>query len=327
LRENRKTKKKDLVSKTTVYAKLEKMVRLKKVHHINRKGYKLLNYEFTERDPNFKYFEIYKNIINIMGFIWVTKEGKLEEQSEVMDNFMDDITEEVWDDFKHNFNGLIEQGILEIKQYHKKFTPILSVSYYWALYHNLCPVCLEKINLHAPHFALEFVEDEMAYIEFTKTHIQCVGTILNRYDLKKEYEGDAPIYNPFDEFSFEGISEKDVGFTCPYCGLTMDLYELFYDELGALEGVYKEFQNKNMESQILPYIQSLCKELYGDLVTLVWSKKIKFKKVRLVIKKVVMTNGVAYHPNCAIKEYEEDKKWKNLVNKQNEEVIVGKNER
>ena len=48
--------------------------------------------------------------------------------------------------------------------------------------------------------------------------------------------------------------------------------------------------------------------------------------MRLVIKKVIMIEGVAYHPNCAIKKYKREKKWKNLVNKQDREVIEGKNE-
>ena len=321
LESNRKIKRKTSVSKTTVYSKLEKMVSQKKIYHINRKGYKLLKYKLVETDPNFHYFEIYKDIIDIMGLIWITKGGKLEEVPEVLDNFKDYVTEELWEDFKHNYKGLIEQGILEIKPYHKKFGSILSVSYYWALHHNLCPICLKTIDLNAPHFALEFVEEEVAYIEFAKTHIRCIDMILDRYELKKEYEGEIPKYDPYKEFNFDEISKKYVGITCPYCGLTTDLYILFFDELGPLESIYKEFKNKNMGNLTFRYIQNLCKELYGDFATLVWAKKIRFKKVRLVIKKVVMLDGVAYHPNCVIKKYEEEKKWESLVNKQNKEEI------
>ena len=44
LENNRKKKKKSSVSKTTVYAKLEKMAEQKKIHHIKRKGYGLISY-------------------------------------------------------------------------------------------------------------------------------------------------------------------------------------------------------------------------------------------------------------------------------------------
>ncbi len=321
LENNRKIKNKDSVSKTTVYSKLEKMVEQKKIHHINRKGYKLLKYDFTETDPNFRYFEIYKNIIDVMGFILVTKSGKLDESPELMDIFEDYIKEDEWDDFKHNYKKLIDQGILELKQYQKKFGSYLSVSYYWALYHNMCPVCLKKIDLSKPHFVLEFVEEATAYIEFTKTHISCIEGILDRYELKKEYEEEAPKYDPYKEFNFEEISEKGVHFTCPYCGLTMDLYKLFLDEEGPLENMYKTFQYKTSDNQFLGYIQNLCKELYGDLSTLVWAKEIRFKNVRLVIKKVVILDGKAYHPNCVIKKCEREKMWKKLTNEQFKDVI------
>lgn len=318
LENNRNNKGKASVSKTTVYIKLEKMVEQKKIHHINRKGYKLLNYEFTETDPNFRYFEIYRNLIGVMGFIFITKSGKLNEKPELMDNFIDDINVDEWDDFKNNFKKLIEQGILEVKQYHKKYDSELSVSYYWALYHNICPICLKKIDLNKPHFVLDIVEEEMAYIEFAKTHISCIEMIFNRYELKIGYEGEPPKYNPFEEFKFEEVSEKSVGLTCPYCGLTMDLYELFFDENGPLEVIYKKLKYDN---QILEYIQNLCKELYGDLSTLIWAKKISSKKIRLVTKKVVMIEGTAYHPNCAIKKYEREKIWINLSNEQNKEEM------
>ncbi len=322
LENNRKKKNKTSVSKTTVYTKLEKMVDQKKILHINRKGYKLLRYDFTESDPNFKYFKIYRNIIDVMGFIWVTKGGKLDEGPELMDNFKGDLDEIEWNDFKNNYKKLIEQGILEIKQYHKKFSPFLSVSYLWALYHNLCPICLKKINLNEPHFVLEFVEEEAAYIEFTKTHICCIEGILNRYELKKEYEGESSTYDPYDEFTFEEISERGVHFTCPSCGLTLDLHELFLDEEGPLKNIYKKFYLKNNDNPILGYIQNLCNELYGDVSTLTWARDIRFKKVRLVIKKVVMLEGIAYHPNCALNKQESDEKWKRFSNKTEQEVRI-----
>ena len=257
-------------------------------------------------------------VVEVMGFISVKKSGKLNEQPELMDNFKDDINEEEWDDFKNNYKKLIEQGILELKQYHKKFGSELSISYYWALYHNICPKCLEKIELNKPHFVLDIVEEETAYIKFAKTHIGCIEMISNRYELKQEYEGEPHKYDPFEEFNFEDISDKWVGLTCPYCGLTMDLYELFFDENGPLKDIYKKFLNNN---QILGYLQNLCRELYGDISTLIWAKKISSKKVRLVIKKVVMIEGTAYHPNCVIKKFEREKLWNNLSNEQNKEEI------
>lgn len=74
---NRKKKNKVSVSKTAIYTKLEKMVDQKKIYHVKRKGYKLLHYEFTEEDPNFRYFKLYRNLIYRLGYIWVTKNGKL----------------------------------------------------------------------------------------------------------------------------------------------------------------------------------------------------------------------------------------------------------
>jgi Fe2+ or Zn2+ uptake regulation protein len=299
LSENRKRKGKDSVSKTTVFSKLEKMVKQKRLHHINRKGYKLLNYDFTEKDPNFRHFEVYKKIIDAVGFVYINKSGKLEQ---IWEELLDDVNEEDWNNLKNNYKKLIEQGILETKHYFKDSGYLLSVSYYWALYHDICPICLEKIELDKPHFALEFVEDEMAYILLTKTHIHCIEQILNRYELKEEYKGEPPKYDPFDEFNFEGISEKWTGLICPYCGLTTDLYDLFFNKKGLLENIYKEFQDNISGNQVYDYIQNLCRELFGDLSTLIWAKKIEFKKkVRLVIKKIVLMNGIAYHPNCAIR--------------------------
>lgn len=318
--ENRKKKGKDTVSKTTIYTKLEKMVDQKKIHHINRKGYKLLNYEFTKTDPNFKHFEIYKRIADIIGFIWVTKSGKIKEDPYVMENFRDDIDEEEWNDLKNNYKKLIEQGILELKHYLKD-SDLLSVSYYWALYHEICPICLEKIDLNKPHFALEFVEEETAYIQLAKTHICCIDLILNRYELKQEYEGDPPKYDPYDEFKFEDTSHLNIGFICPYCGLTTDLYDLFLNEDGPLENIYKKFRSSISSNQIdiLQYLQNLCKELFGDFSTLIWAKKIEFKKkVRLVIRKIVLIDGVTYHPNCGIRMKEDPYYFKKV----NGEVIT-----
>lgn len=302
LDENRKKKGKDPVSKTTIYTKLEKMVEKKKIHHINRKGYKLLNYEFTKTDPNFKLFKIYKNIIDLMGFVWVTKSGKIKEDPIVMENFKDDIDEEEWNELKNNYKNLVEQGILEIKDFYKD-SDLLSISYYWALYHGICPICLEKIDLNKPHFAFEFVEDEVAYIQLTKTHIYCIEQILNRYELKREYESDSK-YDPYEEFKFEDTPHFNIGFICPYCGLTTDLYDLFFKEDGSLGYIYEKFRSSSSSNNknILHYLQNLCKELFGDISTLVWAKKIEFKKkVRLVIRKIVLIDGVTYHPNCGIR--------------------------
>jgi len=320
LKHNRQKRKKEPVSKTTVYTALEKMVEKKKLHHVNRKGYMLLNYDFTESDPNFKYFRLYKKLANIMGFIFITKSGALDEQPELMDNFKEDINEMEWNEFKRNFKKLIEQGILEIKDYYKQ-SRTLDVNYYWALYHDLCPVCLEKIDLNEPHFALEFLEDEAAYIMFAKAHIPCVESLLHKYELKKEYESESSNYNPWDEFSLEAIHAKEVHFTCPYCGFTLDLYELFLDEKGPLEDIYKKLQIKGSEGQILTYLQNLCKELYGDISTLAWAKEIRFKKVRLVIKKIIMHQGRAYHPNCAIKEDKTRKLFKSVNRNTKEEPL------
>jgi len=303
LGENRKRKGKDPVSKTTIYTKLMKMVDQKKLHHINRKGYKLLNYEFTDADPNFRLFKIYKNIIDTIGFIWVTKSGKIKEDPYVMENFKDDIDEVEWNDLKNNYKKLIEQGILELKPFLKDLD-LLSVSYYWALYHEICPICLEKIDLNKPHFDLEFVEEETAFIQLTKTHIYCIDQILNRYELKQEYEGEPPKYDPYDEFKFEETSHLNISFTCPYCGLTTDLYDLFLNEDGPLEDIYDKFRSNSssIHNDILDYLQNLSKELFGDISTLIWAKKIEFKKkVRLVIRKIVLIEGVAYHPNCGIR--------------------------
>lgn len=313
LNENRKRKGKDPVSKTTIYTKLMKLVDQKKLHHINRKGYKLLNYEFTETDPNFKLFKIYKNIIEAIGFIWVSKSGNIKEDPDIMDNFKEEIDEEEWNDLKNNYKKLVEQGILELK-HHYKDSNLLSVSYYWALYHEICPVCLEKIDLNKPHFAFEFVENEAAYIQLTKTHIYCVEQILNRYELREEYESDTK-YDPFDEFKFEDTPHFNIGFICPYCGLTTDLYDLFLNESGPLDKIYNKFLNSsnNMNNDILQYLQNLCKELFGDISTLTWAKQIPFKKkVRLVIRKIVMVDGVVYHPNCWLR-MKKDPYYKNEV--------------
>lgn len=302
LHENRKKKEKDPVSKTTIYTKLMKMVDQKKLHHINRKGFKLLNYEFTETDPNFKLFKIYKKIIDVIGFIWVTKSGNIKEEPFIMENFKDDINESEWKGLKNNYKKLIDQGILELKYFFKD-SDLLSVSYYWALYHEICPICLEKIDLNKPHFVFEFVEDEEAYIQLTKTHIYCIEQILNRYELKQEYESDS-IYDPYEEFKFEDTHHFNIGFICPYCGLTTDLYELFLNEEGPLENIYEKFRSNSTSNyrDTLDYLQNLSRELFGDISTLIWAKEIKFKKkVRLVIRKVVLVDGVTYHPNCGIR--------------------------
>ena len=70
---NRKKKNKSSVSKTTVFTKLEKMVEQKKIHHVSRKGYRLLNYEFNEKDPNFYLFTVYKKVLDVLGNINVLK--------------------------------------------------------------------------------------------------------------------------------------------------------------------------------------------------------------------------------------------------------------
>lgn len=317
---NRKKKKKSLVSKTTVYTKLEKMVEQKRIYHIKRKGYGLLNYEFNEKDPNFYLFGLYKKILDIMGNINVTKSGKLDENPVLLENFEDNLDLNEWEKLKNNFPKLIEQGILELRYHHKKFGSILSVSYLWAQYHNLCPICLEKIDLTKPHFVLEILDDEAAYMQFTRTHVRCVDSVLNRYELKTEYESEPSKYEPFEEFKDEALHENWVNFSCPYCGLTLDLYELFFDEQGPLNELYKRFRNKPNENSIMLYLQNLCVELFGDISTLLWAKEIRHKKVRLVIKKVIMLNGVAYHPNCALKSYEKGNIWKEFSNEQIKEV-------
>lgn len=299
--DNRKKKGKDPVSKTTIYSKLEKMVGQKKLHHINRKGYKLLKYELIKTDPNFRLFEIYKRIIYAVANIWVNKSGKIKE---IWEELKDEVDEEDWNELKNNYKKLIEQGILEIKHYYKDAGYLLSVSYYWALYHDICPICLEKIDLNKPHFALEFVEGEFGYIQLSKTHIICIEQFLDRYyEIKKEYDGEPPKYDPYEEFKFGDNSNLNISFMCPYCGLTTDLYDLFFNKEGPLENIYKEFQSSSSnQNDILQYLQNLCKELFGDISSLIWAKKIEFKKkVRLVIRKLVLIDGVGFHPNCGIK--------------------------
>lgn len=317
---NRKEKKKSLVSKTTVYTKLEKMAEQKKIHHIKRKGYGLMSYEFNDKDPNFYLFTLYKKILDIMGIINVTKSGKLDENPALLDNFEDELDLNEWEELKNNFQKLIDQGILELRYHHKKFGSELSVSYLWAQYHNLCPICLEKIDPVKPHFVLEIIEDEAAYMQFTKTHIKCVEPVLNRYELIEEYESETSRYDPFEEFKHEEFNDNWVNFNCPFCGLTLDLYELFFDDGGPLDEIYKRFRNTPNDNSIMTYLQNLSMELFGDISTLLWAKEIRHKKVRLVIKKVIMFEGVAYHPNCVLKKTEIDKLWKNLSEEQMKEV-------
>lgn len=317
---NRKKKKKSLVSKTTVYTKLEKMAGQKKIHHIKRKGYGLISYEFNDKDPNFYLFTLYKKILDIMGNINVTKSGKLDENPALLENFEVDLDLNEWEELKNNFHKLIDQGILELRYHHKKFGSVLSVSYLWAQYHNLCPICLEKIELPKPHFVLEIVEDEAAYMQFTRTHIKCVEPVLSRYELKTEYESEPSKYEPFEEFKDEELYDNWVNITCPFCGLTLDLYELFFDEQGPLDEIYKKFRNKPNENSIMLYLQNLCMELFGDISTLLWAKEIRHKKVRLVIKKIIILDGVAYHSNCAVKKQEKENIWKKLSNEQIKEV-------
>lgn len=312
-------KNKSSVSKTTVYTKLEKMVKQKKILHVKRKGYKLISYDFNEKDPNFYLFTLYKKIMGIMGIINVTKSGKLDENPVLLENFEDDLDLNEWEELKNNFPKLINQGILELRYHHKKFGSILSVSYIWAQYHNLCPVCLEKMEHNKPHFVLEIVEDDVAYMQFTKTHLTCVESVLSRYELKTEYEIESK-YNPFEEFKLDTIHDNMVNFTCPFCGLTLDLYELFFDEAGPLDEIYKRFRENPNENQIMLYLQNLCKELFGDISTLAWAKEIRHKKLRLVIKKVITLGGVAYHPNCAKESLEKEKLWEKLSNERNKEV-------
>lgn len=70
----------------------------------------------------------------------------------------------------------------------------------------------------------------------------------------------------------------------------------------------------------MSYLQNLSMELFGDISTLLWAKEIRHKKVRLVIKKIIKLDGVAYHPNCAIKKIERERLWKKLSNEQIKEV-------
>jgi len=317
---NRKKKKKFLVSKTTVYTKLEKMAEQKKIYHIHRKGYGLLSYEFNDKDPNFYLFTLYKKILDIMGIVNVSKSGKLEENPALLENFEDDLDFNDWEELKNNFHKLIDQGILELRYHHKKFGSELSVNYLWAQNHNLCPICLEKIDLTKPHFILEIIEDEAAYMQFTRTHIKCVKAVLNRYELI-EYESETSKYEPLEEFKVEKLHNNRVNFNCPFCGLTLDLYKLFFDKGGPLDDIYKRFRNRPNENSILLYLQNLSLELFGDISTLLWAREIRFKKVRLVIKKIIILDGIAYHPNCAVKKQEKEKIWKKLFNEQIKEII------
>lgn len=315
LGENRKKKDIDPISKTTIYTKLMKMVSQRKLLHLNRKGFKLINYEFTDKDPNFGLFETYKRINDAVANIWVDKGGKIQE---LWEELSDDVDQDDWNELKNNYKKLIEQGILETKHYYKDAGYLLSVSYYWALYHDICPICLETIDLTKPHFALEFTEGEFSYIQLVKTHIRCIEQLLNRYyELKKEYDrGDEPPkYDPYEDSKFEDYPNVNIGFICPYCGLTTDLYDLFLNEDGFLNNIYSKFGNgSSNQNGILLLLQNLSRELFGEVATLIWAKKIEFKKnVRLVIRKIVIINGVTYHPNCGIR-MKEDPYYSKKVN-------------
>ncbi|MBD3212462.1 MAG: hypothetical protein GF311_07625 [Candidatus Lokiarchaeota archaeon] len=310
---NRKKRNKSSVSKTTVYVKLEKMTKQNKIYHIKRKGYGQYNYEFNEKDPNFYLFDVYKKILGIIGTINVKKSGKLDESSALLENFEEDLDLNDWEKLKDNFNNLIDQGILELRYHHKKFGSNLCVNYSWARYHNLCPVCLDKIKLNKPHFVLEILDDDITYMQFTRTHLRCVENVLNSYELKMEYESESTYY-PIKEYKFNEFTS--IYFTCPMCGLTLDIFELFFDENGPLKEIYKRFRNKTDDIQIMDYLQNLSKELFGDISTLTWAKEIRHKKARLVIKKIVMLNRIAYHPNCALKLHEKEMEWKRLSNNQ-----------
>ena len=168
---------------------------------------------------------------------------------------------------------------------------------------------LEKIELCEPHFIIEFVEDEFVYSKLTKTHIGCIETILDLYELNKEYEGEKIDY---DEEKVEKIEVSLIpeGYICSYCGLPFDLFELFFGE----DGPYISFSKKFDKSTTFQYIQSLCKELFGDVSTLNWAKNFRLKsKVRVAIKKIVILNGKSYHPKCAISMAKKENFWKDLT--------------
>ena len=309
LNKNRKESGKTPVSKTTIFTKLEKMVKQKKLHHIKRKGYKLLNYEFTKKDPNFKLYNIYKEIIKVMGFIWVTEAGKIREDPWIIENFKDEIDIMEWIELKSNYKRLIEQGILELKKFYENQDNFLSINYNWAMVNEICPVCLEKIELSEPHFMFEFVEDEVAYSKLTKTHIGCIETILNLYELKKEFEGEKINYKEEEVEKIE-VSIIPEGYICSYCGLSLDLFDLFFGQAGP----YNSFTKKFDKNSAFQYIQNLCKELFGDVSTLTWAKEFRLKsKVRVVIKKLVVLNGNSYHPKCAISMAKKEKFWKGFI--------------
>jgi hypothetical protein len=294
------------------------MVEQKKIHHVNRKGYKLMNYKFDKSDPSFQLFEIYKRITDRIGLIFLRSTGSIDKMG-TFDEF-----EEELEYFEENYEKLIEQGILEKKQYFPEEQPYLSVNYQWAEFHNICPICLENIYLYKPHFELEFEINQAGYIHFVKTHTDCVINMLDRHNLKKDYED----YDPFDipdfkRFDFEEVPHDWIGFNCPYCGLSLDLYELFFDRNGSLSTLYnklnfsKDENNVQMIKKMFKYIQNLSRELFGRLSILNWAMNIKFtsddEDIRLVLKYIVIYEGRAYHPYCALKEKREEEQWKEIA--------------
>ena len=133
-----------------------------------------------------------------------------------------------------------------------------------------------------------------------ESHIKSISNQLDNEEQEEIQE--SPDTKETIEFPLMNRFEvRDLGLrdTCDYCGLSTNLWTLFLNPEGDLQSIFGHFKKK--APAIMDYLMRLSEELFGDVATLSRAINISEKKFGLIIHKIVIIGGIAYHPECGKK--------------------------
>lgn len=183
------------------------------------------------------------------------------------------------DQFQADFKDLVKKDF--ISRY-KNGHVWLSLNAFEQLGH-VCPVCFNPIDPVRPFLVCDLQDTKLKTPYLIKVHLQCQDDLFIRQEdvPKSLIKNRSRQVQKEEDDSERSLPEYYMQETCPICGLPLDCFRL-----------------KTSFSKDARIIAEIFKELYGDVKSMYWGRLVDFDRYLYTMSKVVMKDGVLFHPNC-----------------------------
>ncbi len=295
------------IGKTALYNKLEKLTDSIKIRHIQRKGYYIEEFSDEMDEKIEDLFQCYKKLSQKKIGLILEKSGKL------APTFLITKLEPYFQKLQNNIDSLFEEGMLVKPS--KKNEPYLEINFEWASAYDICPICLEKVDLEKVHYEID-VESKTSSFHYSTCHNQCISGIFNQENLPRKLKTiQRSVINAIDEMDkpdlilekniekieidddFDAPDWIDAYHRCATCGISTDLDFVFRLDRYNSGSIY----TSEHPAAKMTYLIELSKELYGDVSTMYWAQKNEVGKFNINLHKVIRVGDAYYHPLCAQK--------------------------